>query len=175
VLLDPAGIRVRCVLAAALLVKGELEAARNELEQTLRISGDSLVYREIVGWLLALAGEWGRGIEIMHDTAQRNPYCLPHVKFGAWADHVRRGEYEQAYVAALEYQDTAFFWRSLMIASCLGHLDRLGEARASVDELLRAKARFAQRGRTLIGYYLKPAELRENVIEGLRRAGLDLV
>jgi adenylate cyclase len=174
VLLDPAGIRAHCVLASALLVKGELQAARNELEQTLRISGDSLVYREIIGWLLALAGEWGRGIEIMRDTAERNPYCLPHVKFGAWADHVRRGEYEQAYVAALEYQDPAFFWRNLMMTSCLGHLGRLDEARAGAAGLLRIKPRFSERGRTLIGYYLKPAELRENVIEGLRRADLNL-
>jgi adenylate cyclase len=174
VLLDPAGIRVRCVLAAALLVKGELQAARNELEQTLRISGDSLVYREIVGWLLALTGEWERGIEIMRDTVQRNPYCLPHVKFGAWADHVRRGEYDQAYVAALEYQDPTFFWRSLMITSSLGHLGRIGEARPIAAELLRIKPGFPERGRTLIGYYLKHAELRDNVIEGLDRAGLTL-
>jgi hypothetical protein len=174
VMLEPAGIRVRCLLAAALLMKGELQAARNELDQTLRISGDSLVYREIVGWLLALAGEWGRGMTIMLDTMRRNPYCLPHVKFGLWADRLRRCEYEEAYVAALEYQDTAFFWRALMVACCLGHLGRLGEARMAAIDLLRQKPSFLERGRILIGYYIKPAELRENVVEGLRKAGLEL-
>jgi adenylate cyclase len=174
VLLEPAGIRIRCLLAAALLVKGELQAARNELEQTLRISGDSLVYREIVGWLLALAGDWERGMAIMRDAMQRNPYCLPHVSYGLWADHLRRCEFEQAYVAALAYQDTAFFWRTLMVACCLGHLGRLGEARMAAIELLRQKPSFLERGRRLIGYYIKTAELRDNVVEGLRQAGLEL-
>jgi adenylate cyclase len=42
VLLDPASARARCVLAAALLMKGELHAARHELEQALLLNSRSL-------------------------------------------------------------------------------------------------------------------------------------
>jgi adenylate cyclase len=174
VLLDPAGARVHCVLAAALLVKGELQAARDELEQALRLNPDSLAYREVIGWLMALAGDWERGLALMRDALARNPYCLPHVQHGLWGDHLRRGEFEQAYVAAIEYRDPTFFWRELMTACCLGHLGRLSEARASGAELLRTKPDFPQRGRTLIGYYIKSEELRERVMEGLRKAGVVL-
>ncbi len=173
-LLDPAGARVRCVLATALLVKGELQAARDELEKALRLNDGSLVYREVVGWLMALAGDWERGVALMRDAMERNPYCLPHVQHGLWADHLRRGEFEQAYVAALEYRDSTFFWRALMTACCLGHLGRASEAQASVAELQRTKPDFPQRGRTLIGYYIKSEELRERIMEGLRKAGVVL-
>jgi adenylate cyclase len=173
-LLDPAGARVRCVLAAALLVKGELQAARDELEKALRLNDGSLVYREVVGWLMALAGDWERGVTLMRDAIERNPYCLPHVQHGLWADHLRRGEFEQAYVAALEYRDSTFFWRALMTACCLGHLGRASEAQASVAELQRTKPDFPQRGRTLIGYYIKSTELLERIVEGLGKAGLVL-
>jgi len=173
-LLDPTSARVRCVLAAALLVKGELQAARDELELALRLNPESFVYREIIGWLVALAGDWERGVSLMRDAMERNPYCLPHVRHGLWADHLRRGEYGEAYVDALEYRDPCFFWRELMTACCLGHLGRHDDARASAALLLRAKPDFETRGRTLIGYYIKMTELQECVIAGLRKAGLQL-
>jgi hypothetical protein len=61
-----------------------------------------------------------------------------------------------------------------MISCSLGHLGRPSEAQASVTELLQAKPQFPERGRTLIGHLIKPLELRETVIEGLRKAGLEL-
>jgi adenylate cyclase len=174
VLLDPASARARCILATALILEGEVNAALDELEQALRLNPDSLAYREINGWLTALAGEWERGIAIMRESMERNPYFLPHVNHGLWADHLRRGEFEAAHRAALEYRDSAFFWRDLMIACSRGLLGRTTEARANVAELLQAKPHFRERGRTLIGHYIKPVELRELVVEGLAKADLVL-
>lgn len=173
-ILEPTSSRIRCILAASLLCKGELQASRDALGMALRHNASSLAYREIIGWLLALSGEWERGTEIMRDAMKRNPYCLPHVGHGLWADSLRRGDFEQAYVAALEYRDTAFYWRDLMITCCLGHLGRVAEARSAAAELLRIKPGFLKRGRTLIGYYIKPPELRDRVAEGLRKAGVML-
>src|SRR5262245_11149416 len=119
VILEPTNARTRCVLAAALLCKGELQAARDELEQALRLNAESLAYREMVGWLLALSGDWDRGIAVMRDAQARNPYCLPHVAHGLWADYMRRGDFEAAYTAALEYRDATFFWREAMLTCCL--------------------------------------------------------
>lgn len=173
-LLDPGSARVRCVLASSLLASNELQSARDELVQALRLNPDSLAYREVTGWLLALAGNWEQGIAVMREAMRLNPYCLPHVQHGLWAEHMRRGEIEQAYVAALEYRDPTFFWRPLMMASCLGHLGRLSDAQQSVDALLLAKPDFQQRGRALIGYYIKPEPLHECIVEGLRKAHLTL-
>ncbi len=174
VLLDPASPRARCVLAEALLVKGELQAALNELEQVLLFNSRSLACRETVGWLMALAGDWERGMALMRDAARRNPYCLSHVKQGLWADYLRHDEFASAYGAAIECEDSAFFWRELMIASSLGLLGREFEARASAAELLRAKPQFLQRGRALIDCYIKLPELRERILAGLHQAGLVL-
>ena len=173
-LLDPTSTRTRCTLAAALLIKGELNAAHCELEQALRLNADSLLYRDIIGWLMALCGDWDQGMSVLRDTVSRNPYCLPHVKHAQWADHLRRGDFAAAHVAALEFRDPTFFWRELMTTCCLGHLGRLDEARASAAELLHVKPQFATRGATLIGHLIKAPDLRERVFEGLRNAGLAL-
>jgi adenylate cyclase len=172
--LDPTSTRMRVILASCLLAKGELRAGREELDQALRQNPGSRAYQELVGWLLALLGDWERGIALMRAAVERNPGHLPQVHHGLWADHLRRGQHEQAYRAAQEYPDSAFFWRSLMRACCLGHLHRTSEAHAEVAELLRHKPDFAERGRILIGRYLQPGDLQEGVVEGLRKAGLAL-
>jgi hypothetical protein len=96
------------------------------------------------------------------------------VLFGLWADHLRRGETEMAYQAALEYRDPTFFWRSVMRASCLGLLGRSAEARTEAANLLVEKPDFRARGRVLLGYYLKFPETMDPVVDGLARAGLKL-
>lgn len=172
--LDPTSRRARCVLASVLAVKGELDAARREVEQALRLVPDSLVYLDIIGWLFALAGDWERGAALAQEAIERNPHHLPHAHVGLWLACVQRGDHAAAYQAALEYRDTAFFWRPLMRASSLGMLGRLDDARHEVAELLRAKPNFGREGRTLIWRHMKFDDIRERIVEGLARAGLQL-
>jgi adenylate cyclase len=172
--LDPTSRLPRCILASCLLVKDELAAARDELEQALRLAPDSLVYLEIIGYLLTMLGEGERGPALIRTARERNPHCLPHALFGLWFDHLRRGEVELAYQAALEYRDPTFFWRGVLRVSCLGLLGRAEEAAAEVAEIVRAKPDFSDHGRTLIGYYVKDPAVRERVVDGLARAGLKL-
>ena len=91
-----------------------------------------------------------------------------------WADALRRGDVEQAYQTGLEYRDPTFFWRPVMRASCLGLLGRIAEARSEVSDLLARKPDFAARGRVLLGYYIKPREVMDRIVDGLARAGLSL-
>ena len=174
VMLEPASARTRCLMATALLVKGELGAARRELELAVRFNGDSLAYREVIGWLSALCGEWDQGVALMRSAQDRNPYCQPCVSHGLWADAMRRGDFAAAYAAALEYRDSNFFWRELMLSSSLGQLGRTEDAQAAASELLRVRPQFAHRGRRLIAHYIKTEELRLTIAEGLHRAGIDV-
>ena len=164
--------QARCVLALALLSQGELAAARAELEETLRLGPDSLVYLDVVGFLLTLVGDWERGPALSRSARERNPHVLPQALIGLWADHLRRGEIEAAYQVALEFHDPTLFWRPVMRASCLGHLGRRAEA--EVAELLRARPDFRAQGRALIGNYIKFPDMASRIVDGLAKAGLKL-
>jgi adenylate cyclase len=172
--LDPSGQRARTALAGAHLVKGELAAARSEVQSALDLNPDSLVYLEWIGWVMTLVGEWERGPDLARRALARNPHVIPVAHHALWLAHLHRGEIEEANQAALQYRDPAFFWRSLMRACCLGHLGRITEAGLEVAELLRGKPAFARRGRTLIGRLIKFPDLVERVADGLGRAGLEL-
>ncbi len=172
VLLEPASARTRCLMAEALLIKGELAAARREVDHALRLNSDSLAHREKIGWLMALTGDWDSGVALMRDALARNPYCQPCASHGLWADAMRRRDFDAAYSAALEYRDPNFFWRDLMIASSLGQIGRIEEAGASGLELMRAKPQFHHRGRRLVAHFIKSDELRAIIVEGLHKAGV---
>jgi len=172
--LDPESQRARVALAGALLVKGELAAGRAEAEKAYELNPDSFVYLEWIGWLLALLGEWERGVALIRRSMARNANHIPVTAHALWANHLRLGEFEEAYQAALLYRDPTFFWRALMRACCLGHLGRIAEAKLEVAELLQRKPEFRSRGRVLIGRHIKFPDLFERVVEGLRKAGLRL-
>jgi hypothetical protein len=164
----------RASLAFALLVKGETAAGLVETQAALALAPETFVYRETMGWLLALLGDWERGTELVRTVVRRNPHHMPWARLALWADHLRRGELEEAYGEALLFRDSGWFWRSLMRACCLGHLGGLEQARIEVADLLRTKPDFANRGRVLIGHLLKLPELQARVADGLARAGLVL-
>jgi hypothetical protein len=105
---------------------------------------------------------------------ERNPNHIPVALHALWADHLRRGELEEAYQVALLLRDATFFWRALMRATCLGHLGRSAEAAHEVAELLQWKPDFPSRGRTLISRYIKFPDLHERIVDGLAKAGLAL-
>jgi adenylate cyclase len=172
--LDPTSQRARGALAYALLLKGELAASRAESQKALDLNPDSLVYLESIGWLMMLAGDWEHGLSLVRRAIARNPHHMPIAFHGLWADHLRRGEIDEAYQAALQFRDPFLFWRPAMRACSLGHLGRLAEARAEVDELLQAKPDFARRGRALVSRLIKFPDLLERIAAGLAMAGLVL-
>jgi adenylate cyclase len=172
--LDPACQRARAVLASAFLIKGELGAGRVEAEKAHHINPESFVYLEWIGWLFALLGDWERGTALIRRSIERNPGHIPVALHAIWADHLRRGEFEEAHDVALRFRDSTFFWRALMRAASLGLLGRKAEAKREAAELLRQKPDFAKRGRTLIGRYIKFPELHARIVSGLAKAGLVL-
>ena len=172
--LDPSSQRARVVLASAFLLKGELGAGRVEAERAHGLNPGSLVYLEWIGWLFAFLGDWERGTALIRRSIERNAGHIPVALHALWADHLRRGEFEEAHEVALRLSDSTFFWRSLMRAVSLGHLGRIREAKREVVELVRQKPDFASRGRTLIGRYVKFPELHARIVDGLAKAGLGL-
>ncbi len=65
-------------------------------------------------------------------------------------------------------------WDQLLKASACGHLGRIEEGQACVRALLALKPDFAQRGRILIGRYIKFEDIVERVIEGLNAVGIEV-
>ena len=174
VTMDPGNQVNRLSLCRLRMLNNELENALVEAEMAIESNPDSLYFMDVIGYHLALLGEWDRGIAMIARAKRLNPFYRVYVHFATWLNLFRLSEYEQAQMELellLGYGD---FWEPLARAATLGQLARSDEARSAADELLLYKPDFAARGQALIGHSIKFDELKARVIEGLDKAGLNL-
>jgi len=172
--LNPDSQRNRGVLALVRFFENELPAARSEIEAALALNPNSLFILDGIGYLMTLLGEWDQGPELIRSTIASNPYYGLYVHYALWVDWVRQGNYERAYLEALNFKRPAVFWEPLMKAATLGQLGRIDEARSEAGKLLSLRPDFNERGRTLIGHYIKFDPIAERIIDGLRKSDVGL-
>jgi tetratricopeptide (TPR) repeat protein len=172
--LDPTNRRVRVILGHVRLMENKLQEARCEAETAYNLCPDSLMVLDAIGWVIARAGEWERGVNWIKKAIKLNPYYRPWIRSALWANWFRLGNYEKAYQETLSFMLPDLFWEPIMKASTLGHLGRIEEGQACVQTLLALKPDFAQRGRILIGRYAKFEDLVDRIIEGLGKLGMNI-
>jgi tetratricopeptide (TPR) repeat protein len=173
--LDPTNRCARMILAYVRFVEDKLPEARHEAKTAYRLCPNSLMVLDIIGWLMALAGEWKRGENLIKKAMQLNPYHRPWVRHALLLNWFREEDYEKAYQESLHFMMPEFYWDHLLKASVCGQLGKIEEGQTCVRALLALKPDFAQRGRILIGRYIKFEDITERIIEGLGQLGLNIV
>jgi tetratricopeptide (TPR) repeat protein len=170
--LDPANRRTRMIYGNVRLLENKLREARHEAETAYNLCPNSLLVLEGLGSVMALAGEWERGINWIKRAIKLNPYYRPWVRYPLCINWFRLGNYDKAYRETLDFMMPELFWDPLLKASACGHLGKIEAGRASVQTLLALKPDFAQRGRILIGRYVKFEDIIDRIIEGLGKLGM---
>ena len=172
--LDPTNRRARMILGYIWLLQNKPREARREAETAYELCPNSLLVLDGIGWLMALAGDWQRGVAWVNRAIKLNPYYRPWTQHTLCLNWFRLGEYEKAYQETLHFLIPERFWDPLLKASACGHLGRIGAGQVYVRALLALKPDFAQRGRILIGRYVKFEDITERIIEGLDILGMNI-
>jgi hypothetical protein len=129
---------------------------------------------DTIGWVMALAGGWERGVNWIEKAIKLNPYYRSWVRHAVCFNWFRVRNYEKAYRESLHFMMPKLFWDPLLKASACGHLGRIEEGQVCVQALLALKPDFAQRGRILIGRYVKFEDIVDRIIEGLGKLGMNI-
>src|SRR6201988_1124964 len=129
----------------------------------------------ILGLQIVHTGQFERGTAIVRRAMELNPNHAGWMHFAPLWDHFHRGEYEQALECANRVDVPGLFWPYLVMASACGHLGRRMEAEAAVKDLLALDPEFATHVRSNIESWHFVSGLLEPLLEGLRKAGLEIV
>jgi adenylate cyclase len=172
VALDPENQFAQDALTLVHFHRGDKKTFLRHVEQTIALNPRSPYVVGVAGWHLALWGEWERGLSLLKQGMEGNPYYPRWFHLVLFADHYLRGEYGNALAEALKCNYQELFLYPVMRAAALAQMGREREAKAAVDELLRLVPDFATCGRRLIGVYVKVDQVADAIIEGLRKAGL---
>jgi len=174
VLLDENNQLARMALAEAHFIRGEIDQFSNEAERAIALNLNNASVLAWLGLWMSYSGEWERGLNMIDKARALNPkhpgwYQLPY-----YFNHYRKGEYQDALIAAQKIDRIGYPWRAALIATALAQLGHAEEARAAAAKTLEMDADFesyARQERLRLG--MSEALVDELVI-GLRKAGFDI-
>lgn len=160
-------------LASVLFYRKEFQGFRNAAERAVSLNsmdGFNLAY---MGMLFAYSGDWERGCALSEKARNLNPHFPGWYWFPPLIDAYRRRDYPGALDIALKV-NMPNFWRSqFALAAIYGQLNEKELARTALRELLVIRPDFAAIAHDELAKWWQP-ELVTHLIEGLRKAGLEI-
>ena len=160
-------------LAAIYFFRKEIVPFRVEAERTLALNPQDVAARAYLGLLIAAAGEWDRGCQMVESAMQLHPNCPGYFYFARCCNGYRQGRYEEVLEAVARVNMPNYYHTHAMRAAALGQLGRQEEAWKAVQDLLALRPDFATAARQEYAKWYE-TEVGEHLIDGLRKAGLDI-
>jgi adenylate cyclase len=170
--LDPRSQMARTILAYVHMLRGEMTQFWSEAEAALDLNPNSPNHVGTIGYLMVCAGHFERGRQLLDRSIALNPCHPKWFHHALYLAHFSRGEYDEAYREALQVGFTVGLWDPALRAAALAKLGREDEARAAAGEIREHNPDFEIRVREILSHNFKPANVREDLLDGLRLAGL---
>jgi hypothetical protein len=172
VFLEPGSQLGRLILAYASHLADDSLTFHEESRTALALNANSPYTVGSIGYFHVLRGELERGLPLL-DRAIATNACHPAWFHGGYViDQLVRCDYETALAETRTHLPFMSFWDDVVLSALLGKLGRVEEARPHVDRVIDQKPDFAGRARELFRRSLKIDAVVDDLIDGLRTAGL---
>jgi TolB-like protein/pimeloyl-ACP methyl ester carboxylesterase/Tfp pilus assembly protein PilF len=161
------------VLARVQFFRKEFNAFRTAAERAITLNpmdGGTIAF---MGVYTAYSTDWERGCEMIERAMNLNPRHPGSYWFPLFYNAYRKRDYPAALSIALKINLPHFFYNHVVLAAVYGQLGNQEAADDAVRELLLLRSDFAVNARAELGKWYPP-ELVEHLIDGLRKAGLEI-
>jgi len=160
-------------LASAQFFQRQFQSFRNNAERAISLNPMDGFTAAYLGFQIAYAGDWERGCALVERARQLNPHHPGWYWFVSFFNAYRKSDYRDALDIALKVNMPGFWRTHLALAAAYGQLDDQEAARRAVRDLLAIRPDFVAVAREELGKWWD-AELVEHLVEGLRKAGLEI-
>ena len=172
VFLEPGSQLARMILAYASYLAEDSESFREESEIALALNPNSPYTVGAIGYFHAIQGDFDRGLALLDRAIAVCP-CHPRwFHSGYVLRRILEHDYEGALTETTNHLPFIGYWDDVVQAAMLGKLGRKDEASQHVERVAQDKPDFCSRARELIGRALKIDPLIDDLLDGLRRAGM---
>jgi TolB-like protein len=170
---SPSNHLAHAALASALFFRREYGAFRTAAERSLALNSMDGLTGAYLGFQIAYSGDWDRGCALVKRAIDLNPNHPGWYWFPLFFDAYRQRDYQRALGIVLKINMPGFWRTHFALAAVYGQLGEQEAARNAVQALLTIRPDFAVAGRDELKKWWN-ADLIEHLIEGLRKAGLDV-
>jgi tetratricopeptide (TPR) repeat protein len=162
-------------MALIYFLRGQRAMFLAEAEQALQLNPNHAVIVAALALHIGMVGEWERGLQLTTKAMRLNPHHPGWFHLVPFMIYYRQSEYDLAWNEAQRFNIPVFYWDPLIRTVVLGQLGRQSEAKRAVGELLALVPDFEHRGRSLIRHFAYLDEHVDMLVDGLRKAGLEMV
>ena len=170
--LDSNNLFVRCIYAAICFASNKKDRFFQEVEICLSQNPRLSMRLGVLGFYLALYGDWERGKEILDRVMKTNISFPVHYYAVTALYYYRKNEYENALEELKKYNSSTLFWAPMQRIAVYGQLNRLDEAKHDFALLKQLKPDFEEKAEYLLTRFIKEDDLLALMLKGLRKAGM---
>jgi len=169
--LDPQNANARGWLAIVYFFQHENASFEAEAERALALNPNDPATLAEMGHYYAFLGQYERGAELTRRAIALNPLHPGWYRFCFARKHLAERDYAAAIAEVRMINLPEFYWSWLIEAVAHGHLGEVGRAAEAIERIRALVPNFSARAE-LHKWNTVPDDL-ENMLEGLRKAGLD--
>ncbi len=143
-------------------------------ERAIALNPNNAFVLADLGTWIAYSGEWEHGKALVAKAMKLNPFHQRWLYVAFFLDHYLKGEYREALAASLKMNLPNNEGVQAGLAAVYGQLGETKKARATLDQILTIQPAFAD---DPVGWFVRrrmPDELVESLMDGLRKAGLNV-
>ncbi|HKC23304.1 MAG TPA: hypothetical protein VKF32_01110 [Thermoanaerobaculia bacterium] len=160
-------------LAFVYCLRKETASFRAAAERALALNPMDGSVMGLLGVLLSTSGDMDRGCRMAEAAMQLNPNYPGLFRWAAFTKAYSQGQYAEALEIAIRIDMPNYFYAYAARAAALGQLGRREAAEKELRELLALRPDYATAARREYSKWYD-AELVERMLEGLRKAGLEV-
>ena len=160
-------------LAFVYFLRKEMASFRAEAEKALALNPMDGSIMGILGVLFNCSGELERGCQMVEAAMQLNPNHSALFRWAAFTKAYAEGNYAEAFECAVRINMPNYFYAYAARATALAQLGQHDAAKKELRELLILRPDFATAARREYAKW-HDAETVEHMLEGLRKAGLEI-
>ncbi|MCG6948490.1 MAG: hypothetical protein LJE93_06195 [Acidobacteria bacterium] len=172
VFLEPGSQLGRMILAYVSYLAEDTETFRQESETALSLNPNSPYTVGAIGYFHIMQGHPDVGLPLLDRAIAANPCHPTWFRTGHVVTFLVRREFDRALAETLKHRPFTTIWNDAVLAAMLGKLGRVDEARPHVDSIMAQKPDFPYRARELMRRTVKFEQPIEDIVDGLRMAGL---
>jgi serine/threonine-protein kinase len=155
-------------LAALHFFERDLNGLRVAAERVVALNPLHTTTMSVIGQLLAYAGEWDRGVEIIERAIDLNPHHPGWVHYVLATNHYRQREFDRALVRAKRPNLAQLVWTPLHVAVAAGQLGVATDARIAIETIREHHPMYldAEQVRALWAKWVWDAEIVDGLVNG---------
>ena len=171
VALDPRGVMAHYILAMILFYRRDRSRFEAAADLPLALAPHSPDNLAVVGMHLALAGQWDRGLALVQEAMDLNPFhpSWYHLVFSL--HHLRFGRHREALGVIGRFARLDFFPFQVNLAVIHGHLGHQAEARDALDRMFALWPEAHEEMREILEFWFPYEDLAAIFADGLTKAG----